>query len=97
MIDSASSIAEIDVVDIKTLKSSAEAFLVKVTVTPETDAPETAHPEADITETGSKSETETDKPPVKKGCGGCGSIAALSAIAIVTAVGAAFIAKRKEN
>ena len=64
---------------------------------PETDAPEADAPEADITETESKSETETDKPPVKKGCGGCGSSAALSAIAIVTAVGAAFIAKRKEN
>ena len=86
MIESAETVSALEVIDVPTLKASAEAILVEVSSEPE--IPETDTPETDT--------PETEKLPAKKGCGSCGSSAALSAVAFVGIIGVALVAKRKE-
>ena len=91
MIESAETVSALEVIDVPTLKASAEAILVEVSS--ETEIPETDTPETDTPETEAP---ETEKLPAKKGCGSCGSSAALSAVAVVGIIGVALVAKRKE-
>ena len=87
MIESAETVSALEVIDVPTLKASAEAILVEVSSEPE--IPETDAPETDA--------SETENLPAEKGCGSCGSSAALSAVALVVIIGASFIIKRKEE
>ena len=94
IIDSATDLSVLNVLDVKTLKDAAEAKLVEVIVPngSETDAPETDTPQTnDATETGDVSEV-----PLQKGCGGCGSSVALSALALTSLIGTALVIKKKD-
>ena len=86
-LDDATTVDELNKIDVSKLKADAEAMLVKYVPEPETDAPET-----DTIE----SESVTEPPVVDKGCGGCGSAAALSVVSIVAIMGAALVTKRRE-
>ena len=87
MIESAETVSALEVIDVPTLKASAEAILVEVSSEPE--IPETDAPETDA--------SETENLPVEKGCGSCGSSAALSAVALVGIIGASFIIKYRDR
>ena len=94
IIDNATDLSILNVLDVKTLKDAAEAKLVKVIVPneSETDAPETDTPQTnDATETGDVSEI-----PLEIGCGGCGSSVALSALALTCLIGTALVIKKKD-
>ena len=111
-LDDATTVEQLNKIDVSKLKTDAEAILVKYAPEPETDAPETDEPETDAPET-DEPETdalETDEPEteanvsesvpnllvVDNGCGGCGSAAALSVVSVVAIIGAALITKRRE-
>lgn len=94
IIENAKDMSVLEVIDVVTLKSAAEAKLVKDTA-PNPDAPiiDETDGVTDSTEaTESKSETETEAPKGKK----CGSSVALSAFAITCVVGVAFVVKKKD-
>ena len=87
IIDNASDMSILNILDVSILKSAAESKLVLDTtpdpeppITDETDAPE------------SESATETEAPSGKK----CGSSVAISALAIVGIMGAALVLKKKD-
>ena len=90
IIDSATDLSVLNVLDVKTLRDAAEAKLVKVT-TP--DAPATDAPN----ETGNSTETgDVPEIPLEIGCGGCGSSVALSALALTCLIGTALVIKKKD-
>ena len=111
-LDDATTVEQLNKIDVSKLKTDAEAMLVKYAPEPETDAPETDEPETDAPETDEPEtdaletdEPETDAnvsesvpnlPVVDKGFGGCGSAAALSVVSVVAIIGAALITKRRE-
>ena len=101
-LDDATTVEQLNKIDVSKLKTDAEAILVKYAPEPETDAPETDESETDAPET---DEPETDDNVsesvpnllvVDNGCGGCGSAAALSVVLVVAIIGAALITKRRE-
>lgn len=90
IIDAATDISVLNVLDVKALKDAAEAKLVKDTA-PAPEAPDIDTP----TETSDKTDTQesdTEVPKDKK----CGSSIALSALALTCILGTAFIAKKKD-
>ena len=97
-LDNATTVEDLNKIDVSKLKADADALLVKYVPEPETDAPETDPPETDAPKTDSteESESETQPPAVDKGCGGCGSAAALSVVSVVTMIGAALVIKKRE-
>ncbi len=111
-LDDATTVEQLNKIDVSKLKTDAEAILVKYAPEPETDASETGEPETDVPEadepetdapetdepeTGANvSESVPNLPVVDKGFGGCGSAAALSVVSVVAIIGAALITKRRE-
>ena len=94
IIDNATDLSILNVLDVKTLKDAAEAKLVKVIVPneSETNAPETDTPQTnDATETG-----DVPEIPLEIGCSGCGSSVALSALALTCLIGTALVIKKKD-
>ena len=90
IIDAATDISVLNVLDVKALKDAAEAKLVKDTA-PAPEAPDIDTP----TETSDKTDTQesdTEVPKDKK----CGSSIALSALALTCIIGTAFITKKKD-
>ena len=80
IIDNATDLSVLNALDVVTLKSTAEAYLIKNTAS-----------ESDSTNTG-ETETETEVPKTTRGCG---SSAAISAIALVSIFGTALVIKKK--
>ena len=87
IIDNATDLSVLNALDVVTLKSTAEANLIKNTAS-ESDSTIGNDNSTDIGET----ETETEAPKTTRGCG---SSAAISAIALVSIFGTALVIKKK--